>query len=450
VIIKVRSGEIIDLDIIGMDTKGFAYGYYDNKRIYVKYAIPGDKVRVKLYLVRRGRRGRIKEFWGDIVDIVDPSPDRIEPKCKHFGLCGGCRYQNWSYDSQLNFKKNIVLEAVSKYGLSLEVSDPIPSPKLYYYRNRMDYPVGIEDGSPIIGLKMVGRWDIVVPLEECFLMSDESIEIIKLVREFMVERNIEPYDIMRHKGFMRYVVIREGKFTGDRLVSLVTSVGYFPYLDELIMKLRDLSTGIVWSINPKVTDISIGSEIRSVYGKDYIDEDIRGIRFHIHPNAFFQTNSYQTIKLVELVEDLAGEGDMLLDVYSGVGLFALSLSDNFKKVYGVEIDEYSTYSADINIKRLGEDITFFRGAAEDLLPIISETPTTVIVDPPRPGLSRKVIDSLLALKPGSIVYVSCNPDTLSRDITFLSKEYVIDSPIIPLDMFPQTPHIECVVRLTRK
>ncbi len=445
------SEEFIEVEVVNIDEKGVAYAYYNGRKIRVKYGIPGDRVRVRPYIVRKGRRGRVKELWGDIIEVISPGIGRIEPKCKHFGLCGGCRFQNWDYKHQLIYKKRLVEEAFKRYGMDVDVEDPLPSPKEYYYRNRMDYPVGIIDDSPVIGLKMVGRWDVVVPLEECHLMSMESIEIINKIREFMSRRGIPPYNIFTHEGFMRYVVIREGKYTGERLISLVTAVGPFPWLDELIDILKEDATGIIWSINPRITDLSIGSEIRPLYGNDHLNEEISGFKFYIHPNAFFQTNSYQTVNLVSLVRELAEGGDVLVDVYSGVGLFSFSLANKYSRVYGIEIDEYSIYSAGINLKRYkGRNITILEGAAEDMLSKTPDEPDTVIVDPPRPGLSIKVKEHLLSLKPKEIIYVSCNPTTLARDVEKLSECYSLDGAVKPIDMFPQTPHIECVVRLIRK
>ncbi len=443
--------DVIDLEIIDIDDKGIGFGFYNDKKINVRYGIPGDKVKVKINVVRKGRRGRYIEFWGELLEVISPGPGRIEPRCKHFGLCGGCRFQNWDYKYQLEYKKKRVVNAFLKYGLDIEIADPIPSPKLYYYRNRMDYPVGIRDDQPIIGLKVAGRWDLIVELDECLLMSRESVEIIKLIEEFMARRNIVPYDIFFHKGFMKYIVIREGKFTGERLTILVTNLGSFPYIDELIDILSPYVTGIVWSINPKVADLSVGEEIRPLYGNDFLNEKIRGFTFYIHPNAFFQTNSYQAEKLVDIIYKLSAGGDYLLDLYSGVGLFSIILSEKYNHVIGVENDEHSIYSANINMEKSGfGNIEFIENAVENILSGPKHTPTTVIIDPPRPGMSLEAKRNILGLKPREIIYVSCNPGTMARDIKMLSEKYTVADSVQPIDMFPQTPHIESVARLILK
>ncbi len=435
-----------------IDEKGRAYGYYKDIKFYVKYGVPGDYVRIKPYIVRKGRRGRLKEYWGDIIEVVEASKYRVAPICKHFGVCGGCRFQNIDYSYQLRYKWNISERFFNEiYRLRVDLGDVIPSPRIFYYRNRMDYPVGIVDNSPAIGLKMAGRWDVLVPLEECHLMSKESIDIIHIVRDFMVKHGIEAYNIFTHEGLVRYVVIREGKFTGDRLISLVTSDGPFPYLDELVEELKKYATGVIWSINPGLTDTSLGKEIRPLYGKDYLEEEINRVKYHIHPNAFFQTNSYQTINMVNIVREMASGGGLLMDLYSGVGLFTIQLKDLYDNIVSIEVDENSVYSAEINVGKVDGNINIIKGRVEDMLPLYLNThPDTVIVDPPRPGLSLSVKQDLLRIAPSEIIYVSCNPETMARDIKFLGKGFEVEGEIKLLDLFPHTPHIELIARLVKK
>lgn len=439
----------IVVNVSGIDSKGRAYTFHEGKRIYIKYGVPGDILRIRPYAVRKGRRGRNIEYWADVIEVMKPGESRIEPLCSHFGVCGGCRFQNMDYKAQLNYKRWVSEHFFNKvYRLDVELGDVIPSPKIYFYRNRMDFPVGLVDGDVGIGLKMAGRWDVLVPLSECYLMSEEAVEIIKRVREFMVDRGIEPYNIFKHEGLVRYVVVREGKFTGDRLISIVTSDRPFPYIEELVDKLSNYATGIIWSINPTLTDISIGREIRPLYGKDHLEEEIRGVRYHIHPNAFFQTNSYQAVNMVEIVREMASGGSIFMDLYSGVGLFSLQLLDMYSDIIAVEVDEYSIYSAEINVKRVGGGVSVFKGRVEDVLPLYTDNqPDTVIVDPPRPGLSLDVKRDLLRLKPKEIIYVSCNPETMARDIKYLSDVYDVEGEVRLIDMFPHTPHIELIAKL---
>jgi len=441
--------DIVETEVIGVDNRGRAYGEYNDKKIFVKYGVPGDYVKIRIYPIRKGRRK--VELWGDIIEIIEPGEGRIEPRCKHFGRCGGCRFQNWRYEDQLKYKRNIVIDSFKRFDIEADVEEPIPSPKIWFYRNRMDFPVGRYEDKPIIGLKEYGRWDVIVGLDECYLMSQDAVKIIHIVRDFMEEYDIKPYDIIKHKGFLRYVVIREGKNTGDRLINLVSGKGGFIGLDILVERLKDLSTGIVWSINPKLTDLSIGEEVLGIYGKDYLTEEIDGLKFYIHPNAFFQTNSYQANKLTKIAKEYSSGGKILLDVYSGVGLFSYILRDKYEKVVSIEVDKYSVYSAEINKKWINADnVSIVEARAEEWLSRINYKPDTIIVDPPRPGLSKSVKEFILKLHPKEILYFSCNPETMARDINILSKDYRIDGKIITIDMFPHTPHIEAFARLIPK
>ncbi len=446
----LRGESIEELRVVDISKDGWGIAYLDNKVVKVKYGVPGDVVKAKVWAVRKGRR-RV-EYWADILEVLSKGDDRIEAKCPYFGRCGGCRFQNMRYDAQLRFKKRLIENAFKEYDIDVSIDDVIPSPKIYYYRNRMDYPVGVDDeGNVVAGLKMIGRWDVIIDLNECHLMSIESIEILKRVKEFIIKHNIQAYNVKTHEGFLRYVVVREGKYTGDRLVIFITKKGAFVDIEELAKEISDLVTGVVWGINDRLADLSVAEEVMPIYGRDYINEVVNGFKYHIHPNAFFQTNSYQTGNLVNLVYGFASGGKLLLDVYSGVGLFSIALHDKYESIIGIEIDPYAVYSARINVNRLGSSsIAFLESSAEDALSRFHEKPDTVILDPPRPGISKIVRRNILRLEPSEIIYVSCNPESMARDIKLLLNKYIIEDVIKPIDMFPHTPHIEAVARLVKK
>ncbi len=434
--------------IRGLDHRGRIYGVSNGRKIYFHYGIPGETVLAEVTAKPKGRRGR--EYWGVVKEVLDPSPYRVEPRCRHFGTCGGCRFQDLGYQRQLVIKREMVEEIFDEFNVALPtIHKPIPSPEIWFYRNRMDFPVGIVDGRGVVGLKMLGRWDVVVDLDECFLMSPEAVEIIHRVEEHMEKYGLEPYDIIRQRGFLRYVVVREGKYTGDRLVNFVTyRGGGFIGLDRLITELSDLVTGIVWSVNDTLTDVSVGRDLRPVYGRDFLRERVGGIEFYIHPNAFFQTNSYQANTLVDLARRHASGGSTLLDVYSGVGLFSYTLMDRYDRVVSVEVDEYSVYSAEVVREELGaENVAIIKDRAEDRLTKMSGRFDTVVVDPPRPGLSREVKETLLRMEVGEILYFSCNPLSMARDLEVLSRGYRVSDGLYLIDMFPHTPHIELFARL---
>lgn len=432
-----------------LDSKGRGIGRFNNKKIIVDYVIPGDLVEVEIYVVRKGRGGKYKEYHGKVIDILSEGEGRVKPKCSYFGLCGGCRFQNWEYKYQLKFKHNVVYEAMNKWNINGEISDVISSPRIWYYRNRMDYAISY-DGK--VGLKELGNWSKILDLKECYLMSQESVKIMDITREFMIKYNIPGWDLIKHEGFLRYVVVREGKYTGERMVNYITWNKFFKYIDNLVNRLKDnnLITSFVWGINPTVTDVSVGKDLRFIWGKDHITEKINNFIFHIHPNAFFQTNSYQTMTLVNIVKSLASGGNKLLDLYCGVGLFSVFLAELYNEVIGIEVEDHAIYSGNISLKWNDiSNIKYICGKVEDFLHLYKDV-DTVIVDPPRPGMSNKVIKKLIQLSPKEIIYVSCNPDSMMRDISMLREKYVIDNIVYPIDMFPHTSHIEVITRLAIK
>ena len=437
--------KVLTVQVENLDEKGRGVAYYEGKPIFINYAVPGDEVEVEVIKVRRGKR--IKEFIGRIRKIISYGSGRVTPKCKYFGECGGCRFQNWDYKYQLEYKKWLIENFMKKWGVKGQVDEVLPSPKIWYYRNRMDYAVSY-DGK--IGLKELGSWRNILDIDECFLLSPHSNEILSLIREFMRLHNIKGWDLIKHTGMIRYVVIREGKFTNERLVNIITYQRTFKHLEKLrddIVK-KGLITSLVWGINPEITDISIAKELRFIWGKDHLTEKINNYTFHIHPNAFFQTNSYQTINLVKEVVENCIQGNKALDLYSGVGLFSLFISEYFNEVIGIEVEETSVMSAEINLKWNNiNNVRFLVGRAEDLINIIHDI-DMVVIDPPRPGMSYKVIRGLKRLSPKRIIYVSCNPDSMMRDISLLS-EYKLAYPVKPIDLFPQTPHIEAVAILDK-
>ncbi|SHK44187.1 23S rRNA (uracil(1939)-C(5))-methyltransferase RlmD [Thermocrinis minervae] len=428
----------LELEVFGIDSKARPYSYVDGKRVYLSDGIPGDLVRVELKRFK-------SEPFGIVKEIIRLSSSRIEPRCKHFGECGGCRFQHVDYGEQLRIKKSIVEDALRLNGLDVQVEDTIPSPRVWFYRNRMDYVVS---PGPKVGLRKLGRWDYTVDLQECYLMSEEVVKIIDIVRKFLLESGVEPYDNVKREGFFRYVVIREGKFTGERLISLVTRSGSFAVLEKLVEELKHLSTSIVWSINDSVADVSVGTKVQSVYGKDHLTENIEGITFYVHPNAFFQTNSFQAVNMVKLAKEHASGGHTLVDLYAGVGLFTYHLMDKYSRVISVEIDPNAVLSS----KRIKEElkadhVTVLQESAEERLSKIKVPIDTLVVDPPRAGLSKKVKDAILRADVGQILYFSCNPSTFASDVAYLSRKFKLLK-VQPLDMFPHTPHVEVFGLLT--
>jgi len=443
---SLRRGDVVEVEVTDIDEKGRGVAKIGRHTVRVYYTVPGDRARVRI--TRKKRRDLIAE----LIELISLSDRRVEPRCKHFGNCGGCKLQNYEYSYQLSLKRSLVKRAYSSRGLEVEVEKTVPSKEMWYYRNRMDYVIG---KGPKIGLKPPESWREIVDLEECFLLSKDCGEILRAFKEFVKSKSLEAYDNETRSGFLRYLVIREGKFTSERLFNLVTYEGGLggSLREDLVGLLREFgATSIYWSINPRLADLSYGEKLNLLYGKVYLKEKIGNNVFNVHPNSFFQTNSYQTRTLVELSKKLPDlrTSDTLLDLYGGVGLFSIALHEYVDEVISIESDPISIECANMNSRENGADnVRSVLGTVEDILPFV-EKADVAIVDPPRAGMSKNALQALLELRPREIIYFSCNPVTQARDVRVLTRKYSVDGAVIPVDMFPHTPHVESVVKLVRR
>lgn len=392
--------------------------------------------------------------------------NHIKARCQYFGECGGCLTQNMSYTDQVALKRDLINAAFEKAGLTERLARVTPSPEQWYYRNRMDYPVG-ENGE--IGLKPFGKWRDVIDLKECFILSKESPEILQLVRDWMNKWNLPGWNNVRYTGYVRYVVIREGKFTNERLIMIVTaadtnsgvanaasdvsadSVEADVWAD-LVKRLKPYATTILHGINPGITDISIPEEYRTLVGEPHFTERINGHTYKIYPSSFFQTNSYGAELLQQKVSALA-TGERVLDLYCGLGFFSIDFASKGKKVLGVEIDERAIEVARENAELnnvVGAE--FHASAVEDWLKTGGDervkefNPDTIVLDPPRMGLHPRVVDWVRKQTARELIYVSCNFEQFVKEYAEIQKAYKIES-LDAVDMFPHTPHVELIVRL---
>ncbi|AFK22717.1 23S rRNA (uracil(1939)-C(5))-methyltransferase RlmD [Pyrococcus sp. ST04] len=391
-------------------------------RVLVPFSAPGDEVLIEN--VDKRKKTRIATKW----KLLRSSPIRVGARCKVFGKCGGCTLQHLDYSYQITFKEE-KLEKI--LGISVKV---IPSPRIFGHRNRIDLAVTVEG----IGFRERGKWWKVVDIDECPVFGKTSKKAIKRLREFIEEENISVWNIRQDSGFMRYMVLREGKFTGEVMVNLVTKEGTLPNPQGYF----DFATSIYWSINRSKSDVSYG-DVERFWGKEYIMEELDGVKYLIHPNSFFQTNSYQAVNLVKFVASYV-EGDRILDMYAGVGTFGIYIAKKGAKVTGFDSNEFAIEMARKNSALNNVDAEFFVGTDRD---VEISGYDTVIVDPPRAGLHPKLIKRLNERGPEYIVYVSCNPKTFHQNIVELNN-YRIEE-IIGLDMFPHTPHVELVAKLRR-
>ena len=393
-------------------------------RFRVPYTLPGETVEIKRYQRKK------KYLLAYDFELISPSASRIEPKCPHYGICGGCRLQHMGYSDQVRFKEE-KLERLLGFAV-----DVLPSPRIFGHRNRIDVVV-TPDG---IGFRYFGTWWRVFDLEGCPVFGPRAGKTVSALREFMADHDVPPYDLRTHEGFLRYIVLREGKNTGEFMVNLVTTEGTLPDPTQYFS-----ADSIYHSVNSSLSDVSYG-EPRRFWGKEYITERLNDVLYLIHPNSFFQTNTYQAERLVSLVADYV-DGSRILDLYSGVGTFSIYLAKRGFTVSGVEINPFSVELARKNAELNNVSAEFVVGKDSDVADLSAYD--TTILDPPRAGLHPKLARRLADSGPETIVYVSCNPKTFKRDLDVLSSSYSLES-IHGLDMFPHTPHVELVSLLRRR
>jgi len=410
------------IEIKGLDDRGRGVG----EGLSIPFTYPGDVVEAEL-INRRKKIGRL-------VSILSPSPLRQDAPCPHFGKCGGCSWQGIKYEAQLKLKEEKVKNLFG------ECFPILPSPEQYFYRNRMDYAFG-----PDFSLGLKDDRDQIISLEKCLLMSEESNQILNRLRYFVSWKKLE-----NHKaGIMRHAVIREGKNHKNYVVNIITSdKGPFP-LEEFWEKNKDFISGATWSINLSPADRSYG-EIQAFFGQDALVETLNGIEFKIPVQSFFQTNPHQAERLINTVKEFAGlqGSETVIDLYAGTGSIGLSLARFARKVMGIEENIPAVELSKENAARNGiNNFEALAGKVEDLIKGLELKADLFILDPPRPGIHKKVLNALGEIKPGKIIYVSCNPITQQNDVTVLMGfGYKIEK-CQPLDMFPHTPHIENIILL---
>ncbi len=424
---------MVKIEIEELDEKGRGIGRYKNKKVYVYFALPGDVVKVRIV-------GKRKNFLkGEILEVVSESDLRTKPLCKHFGKCGGCKLQNMKYDNQLEFKANIVKSA---FGLD-EVSI-IGSKNIFFYRNRMDYITYKQK----IGLREPEKFYAVVDIERCYLLSEFANKVISRFRDFIKEYGISTYDLIKKVGFLRYLIIRHAKNTDEKMINILTSKGDFPHIEK-ISEMFDAES-IIWSTTDSIADVSYGEPKMVIKGRGFIFEKILDRKFRIGPFSFFQTNTKQAEVLFKKVIELADlkSNENVVDLYCGSGVIGILLSEYARRVIGVEVNEESINLAKENAKDI-DNITFIKARVEDVAENkILRNADVVVVDPPRAGLHKNVVEALLKISPKKIIYVSCNPKTQARDYALLRKKYNLEY-ITAIDMFPHTPHVETVALLTK-
>jgi 23S rRNA (uracil1939-C5)-methyltransferase len=452
---KPRRGDVITLTIDDLAFGGEGVGRADGYVVFVREGLPGDTLRVRL-TDTRARFGR-----GVIDEVVTASPDRVAAPCPYFGTCGGCRLQHLAYPAQLAFKEKQVRDCLERLG-GLAADFPmrpiLGAPEPYGYRNKMEFTVAGAAGATVLGLHEAQRYDSVLDIRRCLLQSDTMNELLTAVREELTARAVSVYDPGREQGLMRFVTLREGRHTAQAMVNLVAAApdveALGPVADAVAARVP-ATNSIVLNVNAKKASVAIGTEEHLLRGREHIAERLGDVEFEVSANSFFQTNTIQAERLFEVVAEaceLTG-GETILDLYSGTGAISLLLARRCRAVYGIELVGAAVDDAVRNARKNGiENATFRAGEVRHVLPELMRQgvrAAVAVADPPRAGFHPKALAALIALAPPRIVYVSCNPATLARDLADLVRGGYRVEWVQPVDMFPQTPHIEAVARLQR-
>jgi 23S rRNA (uracil1939-C5)-methyltransferase len=449
----VRLGEEVELRIDSLAYGGNGVGRLDGFVVFVRGALPGDRVRAQVTKVKRGFAEAAAAA------VLEPSPSRVEAPCPHFGVCGGCRFQDLAYEAQVAAKEQQVRDALARIGRIPEppVEPILPAASLYHYRNKLEYSFTSSEEGVELGFHRAGRWDEVLGIEICLLTTEVGNAIRDAVRDWAREERLEAYSQATGQGYLRHLVVREGRNTGQVLVVLVTAPGErfeTGYLVDVLRRFPEVRS-IHWAMNDAPSERT-NLPTRLLWGDDAIEERILGLRVRVRPSAFLQTNTEMAERLYELAREYAGLTGVenVFDLYCGTGTIGLSLAGDAGAVWGIEISEEAVACAIENAELNGiENAHFFAGNVGQSVEELVEqagAPDVVVVDPPRAGLAGKALKRLGRLGARRIVYVSCNPTTLASDVKVLRDEFGYElRRCRAVDMFPHTPHVESVSLVER-
>lgn len=450
----VTRNEELELRVDSLAYGGNGVARLNGFVVFVRRALPGDTVRATVTKVKRGFAE------ATATEVLVPSPDRTDAPCKHYYEgCGGCRFQDLRYEAQAAAKQAQVGDALRRIGGFAEPPlEPIlPAEEQFHYRNKLEYSFTATRRGAALGFHRAGRWDEVIEIDRCWITTDLGNGIRDVVRDWAQEEGLPPYDQEAQRGYLRHLVVREGRNSGQALVQLVTAPGDLQGADRLVAALREFPEvrSIHWAVNDSPAEVT-NLPTNLLWGEEAIEESILGLRFRVRPNAFLQTNTRMAELLYGLAIDYAGltGSETVYDLYCGIGTIGLSLASRALTVWGVEANEESVACAIENAGLNGiTNAAFFAGEVGASLEDLADRagpPDVAVVDPPRAGLSGKALRRLARLKAPKIVYVSCNPTTLAGNAKELVGEwgYTLQR-VKPVDMFPHTPHVESVALLTR-
>ncbi len=454
-----QKNETIELEITGLGSEGEGIGRTDAFLWFVKDAVPGDVVRASVMKTKKNYG------YARLQEVLIPSPDRQETECPAAKSCGGCTLQALRYPAQLRYKEQRVRDSLTRIG-GIDLA-PVNFHKIlgmdypFRYRNKTQYPVGPgKFGEPVAGF-YAGRTHSIVPCGDCLLGPEENGAILETVLQWMRDFGIPAYDEREKSGLVRHVMIRKGFATGEIMTCVVTNGesagGTLEDLSERLMKVPGIAT-VVQNVNEADTNVILGSETRVLAGSGYITDYIGSIVYKISAESFYQVNPVQTLKLYETVRNCAAltGKETVWDLYCGIGTISLFLAKDAGKIYGAEIEPRAVEDARWNAEKNDiRNAQYFAGKAEEILPAFyeksGEKADVIIVDPPRKGCDQKCLSTILKMAPSRVIYVSCDPSTLARDLKFLLSDGAYRlTEVQPVDMFPQTAHVETVVLMSRK
>jgi len=460
----VKKGEIVELEISEMAFGGMGLARKDGFVIFVDKTAPLDNVSAQI--IKKKKNHAIAR----LVSIIEPSPLRVKPICAYSGHCGGCKWQFLNYEKQLEYKRQHVIESIEHIGLihDFTVHPTIPSKLIFGYRNKMEFScsdrrwllpdeLGKEDVDKgiALGLHVPGTFYKVLDIDRCHLQPDMGNDILNDVRMFIKKSGVDVYGLRTHKGFWRFLMLRYSFAYNQWMVNIITSEEnrkiVQPLSDLLAKKYPDI-VSVINNITSRKSGVAIGEYEIVLMGAPCIREKIGDFEFEISANSFFQTNTLGAEKLYETVKNYAGltGKEIVADLYCGTGAIAIYLSDSAKKVIGIEINESSVKDANFNCEINNvTNCSFILGDIKDSLKNITDRLDVMIIDPPRVGMHKDVIGQVFDLCPEKLIYVSCNPATMARDLAMLKEKYDLIE-VQPVDMFPHTSHIEAVARLEKK
>jgi len=449
----VQKGQELELTVDSLAYGGNGVARLDGFVVFVRRGLPGDTVRARVTKVKRNHAEALA------VELLRPGAERVDAPCAHYPACGGCRFQDLAYEAQIAAKESQVRDALVRLGGIAEppLEPLLPAESVFHYRNKLEYSFAQYPDGPTLGFHKAGRWDEVLEVEKCWLTTDLGNAIRNAVRDWAREEGLDAYDQETQSGYLRHLVVREGRNTEQALVQLVTAPGErfeTGYFVEVLRRFPEVRS-IHWAVNDTPAEVT-NLPTRLLWGEDAIEEELCGLRVRVRPNVFLQTNTAMAEKLYALAGEYAAltGGETVWDLYCGIGTIGLTMAPRALTVWGIEVSEESVACALENADLNGiTNAAFFAGNVGQVVRELRERsgdPDVVVVDPPRAGLAGKALRRLGEVGAGRVVYVSCNPTTLASDLKALRDEYgyrLVKAK--PVDMFPHTPHVECVALAER-